>query len=324
MEAITTNIFNQQMTMLSRVSLTTEELNSDNVITVTIGYFLNPQIQSYYQNTIQSIRMLCPNLDEKKRNKATVDDLKKSLPAGIMSGVAADGIGEDNIIERNAVIAFDIDAQDNPAIYDWEAVKAAISRSPFVGYVGLSTSGLGIFGLIPVKNAMKHKEHFDAISTDFANTTFTIMQGQDTEPTILHGINLDKAPSNIASKRFMSFDPKPYYNISAQVYTKTIEPIELITWKYTRQQRNGNFDVESFFKEHHIAYNVRERQGGLQYIVSCPWAHLHSSRSRAESAVFVYPDGRLGYKCMHGHCSDKHWHQFREYYEPDAYTKHAK
>jgi len=324
METTTTNIFNQQMTLLKRVSLTQEEMNSDNMATVSIGYFLNPQIQSYYRNTIQSIRLLCPNLDEKKRNKATVDALKKSLPAGIISGVTADGTSEENIIERNGVIAFDIDAQDNPAIYDWEAAKTVISQSPFVSYVGLSTSGLGVFGLIPVENAMKHKEHFDAICSDFANATFTIMQCQDSEPTILHGLNLDKAPSNIASKRFMSFDPNPYYNTSAQVYTKTVKPIKLITWDFMKHQNNGKFDIEAFFKEHHIDYNVRERRGGQQYIVSCPWAHLHSSRSRAESAVFVYPDGRLGYKCMHSHCSDKHWHQFREYYEPDAYTKYIK
>ena len=323
MEAMTTNIFTKPMTLLRRASLTSDELNDDNIMTMTIGEFLNPQIQGQYRRWIDAIRKLCPNLEEKNRNKYAVNAQKLSLPAGIVSGVAVGGIGEDNITERNGVIAFDIDAQDNPVIYDWEAAKAVVSRSPYVAYVGLSTSGLGIFGLIPVENAMKHKEHFDAICADFANTTFTIMQGQDAEPTILHGINLDKMPSNIASKRFMSFDPKPYYNISAQVYTKTIEPVRLVAWKYMRQTGKGNFDVETFLKEHYIAYNVRERQGGMQYIVNCPWAHLHSSRNRAESAVFVYPDGRLGYKCMHSHCSDKHWHQFREYYEPDAYTKHA-
>ena len=94
METTTTNIFNQQMTLLKRVSLTQEEMNSDNMATVSIGYFLNPQIQSYYRDAIQSIRLLCPNLDEKKRNKAKVDALKKSLPAGIISGVTADGISE--------------------------------------------------------------------------------------------------------------------------------------------------------------------------------------------------------------------------------------
>ena len=321
METTTANIFIRPMTQLSRVTLTQEEQNSDNIKTLTIGEFLNPQYQGLYEGRILSIRALCPNLEEKKRNKDAVDALKKSLPAGIISGVAVDGIGEDNIIERNGVIAFDIDAQDNPALYDWEAVKTVVSKSPYVGYVGLSTSGLGIYGLIPVENAMKHKEHFDAIYSDFANTTFTIMQGQDPEPTILHGINLDKMPSNIASKRFLSFDPTPYYNTSAQVYTKTIEPINLVTWNYMRRYRNGCFDIEAFFKEHNIVYNVRERHGGLQYIVKCPWAHLHSSKSRAESAVCVYPDGRLGYKCMHSHCSDKHWHQFRVYYEPNAYTR---
>ena len=61
---------------------------------------------------------------------------------------------------------------------------------------------------------------------------------------------------------------------------------------------------------------MRERHGGIQYIVTCPWSHLHSSRSKAESAVFEYHDGRPGFKCLHGHCADKHWHEYREFYEP--------
>ena len=247
--------------------------------------------------------------------------LKKSLPAGIISGVAVDGISEQNIVERNSVIAIDVDAKDNPALYDWQAVKAAVSNSPYVAYAGLSVSGLGIFVLFPIDDATKHKQHFDAIVSDFANTTFTIMQNEDTEPTILHGIRLDPAPSNIASKRFVSYDPLPYWNTEAHIYTKTYEPMKLYVRKYTSYNKGKHFDVEAFLKAHGIAYNERNRHGGVQYIVTCPWANQHSSRNKAESAVFVYPDGKPGYKCMHGHCADKHWQQFREFYEPDAYHK---
>lgn len=313
------NIFNRPMTIIRSVMLKPSEQSGDNIETITIGEFLDPQRQYEYKERIEAIRELCPNLVEKEKNKPRVDALKKRLPAGITSGVAVDGIGEDSIVERNSTIAFDIDAKDNPALYDWEAVKTVIGLSPYVSYAGLSSSGLGVWGLIPVADAMKHKEHFNAIVEDFAKTTFTIMQNQDSEPTILHGINLDPAPSNIASKRFMSYDPNPYWNTEAQVYTKVKEPIHLYQGAFT-SNCTGSFDIEAFFKKHNIAYNARERHGGIQYIVTCPWVHLHSSSSKADSAVFVYPDGMLGYKCMHAHCADKHWRQYRLYYEPDAYS----
>lgn len=321
MDKKTTNIFQRRMTRLSRVALSSEEQNDNNIMPQTIGDFLAPQRQYQYIAQIEAIRALCPTLEEKERNHDRIASLKKSLPAGIISGVTVDGISEQSIIERNNVIAIDIDAKDNPALYDWQAVKATVSKSPYVAYAGLSVSGLGIFVLIPIDDGMKHKQHFDAILSDFASTTFTIMQDEDTEPTTLHGIRLDPAPSNIASKRFVSYDPLPYWNTEAHIYTKTYEPMKLYVRKYTSYNKGKHFDVEAFLKAHGIAYNERERHGGVQYIVTCPWANQHSSRNKAESAVFVYPDGKPGYKCMHGHCADKHWQQFREFYEPDAYHK---
>ena len=324
MDKMTTNIFQRQMTWLSKVVLTSDEQNGNNIIPMQIGEFLAPEWQAQYSSNIEAIRKLCPTLEDKKRNHDRIATLKKSLPAGIISGVAVDGISEQNIIKRNSVIAIDIDAKDNPALYDWQAVKNEVSKSPYVAYAGLSVSGLGIYALIPIEDATKHKQHFDAIVSDFANTVFAIMQSQDTEPTILHGIRLDQAPSNIASKRFVSYDSQPYCNANAQVYSKTIEPVKLYERKYTSYRGSGNqFDVEAFLIAHNISYNVRERHGGLQYIVTCPWVELHSSRSKADSAVFVYPNGKPGFKCMHGHCADKHWQEFREFYEPDAYSRRS-
>ena len=316
-----TNIFQRQMTWLRRVTLSLSEQNGNNILSTTIGDFLAPQRQLQYSEQISAIRELCQTLEDKERNHDRIALLKKYLPAGIISGVAVDGIGENNIVARSAVIAIDIDAKDNPALYDWEAVKDAVSKSPFVAYAGLSVSGLGIFVLIPIADPMKHKEHFDAIVDDFNKATFSIKQRGDSEPTLLHGLKLDQAPSNVASKRFVSYDPYPYYNTEAQVYTKTIEPIKLYVRRYTSYGTGSKFDVEAFLHCHNIPFNFRERHGGLQYIVTCPWVELHSSRSKADSAVFVYPDGRPGFKCMHSHCTDKHWQQYREFYEPDAYCQ---
>lgn len=316
---MTNNIFNREMTWLSRVTLKPEEQNGNNIKTMTIGEFIDPKIQAQFRPKIEAIRALCLTLDDKLRNKKQIAELKRELPAGIISGTAEGGIGEQNIVSRNNVVAVDIDAKDNPALYDWEAVKAVLGTSPYIAYAGLSVSGLGVWALISVADGMNHKQHFDAIAADFANTTFTVMQGQDTEPTILHGITIDRAPANIASKRFVSFDPHPYINTNAQIYTKTVKPLNLYDWHPSRVRKGKPFSVEDFLRDHNIPYNARERQGGIQYIVTCPWVELHSSHSRADSAIFICPDGRIGYKCMHAHCADKHWRDYRQYYDPEAY-----
>ena len=326
------------MTWLSRVTLPTADQNGNNVITTTIGNFLSPDYQRQFTVQIEEIRALCPTLKNKQRNEERVKQLKVRLPAGIISGVVEGGIGQDNIVYRNGVISIDIDVKDNPRIHDWEAFKREVERLPFVAYAGLSVSGLGIFALIPILDPEKHKEHFDALVRFFAQWEVRFIQQGDTEATVLDGLVLDPAPSNIASKRFVSYDPEPVWKTEAEVFEDVVEtpprismttsghrPLEprpgLLRRALQRLMSPLNvsdlppLDLEEFFREHAIEYEARPRQGGTQYLVHCPWEHLHSSRSYAESAIFRYPDGRIGYKCLHAHCAEKKWQDYREYYE---------
>ena len=234
--------------------------------------------------------------------------------------------------------ALDDMLKDNPDIHDWEALKRDLASLPFVAYAGISVSGLGVFALIPILDPTKHKEHFDSLDRRFAD----------------YGLKLDRAPQNISSKRFVSYDPAPVWNTEAEVYEQLVEaplnslnPLNSLTplnplnssnplnsLNSSLEPRPGMlkqmlrnlmmplsvndfapFDLEDFLHRHGIEYEARPRQGGTQYIVHCPWAHLHSSHSYADSALFRYPDGRIGYKCLHDHCADRTWHDFREYYE---------
>lgn len=315
----TANIYTRQMTRLENV------FDSNNIQVITIADFCNPRRQYQYAQRIAEIRSYCPDAESKERNKEIVDRLKTSLPAGIISCVA-DGLGESNVIARNGVMAIDIDASKNPAIYDWEAVKTELAKSPYIAYCGLSVSSLGVWGMIPISNPEKHLEHFRAISKDFERQ-FSIWQNGDQEPTILNGIHLDSAPSNIISKRFVSYDPYPYTNVNAKIYERMEElPQPQRTFF---NHTNKEFDVEGWLKAHGIAYNARFRHGGIQYIVKCPNAAQHTTGThKAESAVFLYPDGRPGYKCQHDHCSNIHWQEYRKIYEPNYnpncnYGKHA-
>ena len=36
-----------------------------------------------------------------------------------------------------------------------------------------------------------------------------------------------------------------------------------------------------------------------------------------DAAVFQMPDGKLGFRCLHTSCIDKHWKEFRRHFEPE-------
>ena len=315
MDVQTTNIFTRQMSRLRRVTLQQHEL-ADGILTQTIGGFIDPRMQYRYIRQITEIRSLCSTLEEKERNKKKIAQIKLSLPAGIVSAVVVGGIGKDSVKEKNGVICIDIDAKDNPAITDWQAFKHEIAKSRFIAYAGLSVSGLGVFAMIPIADPERHEEHYEAIVQDFKKATFTFTQEGESEPITLDGVNLDQSCKDISRKRFVSYDPQPYINTAAQVYCKTYVP-PILQPRFMRTYSGPQtWSLRGWLDVHGITYNMRERHGGIQYVVTCPWHELHSSRSRGESVIFEHPNGAVGYKCMHSHCAEKRWIDYREFYEP--------
>lgn len=82
------------------------------------------------------------------------------------------------------------------------------------------------------------------------------------------------------------------------------------------------FDLPTWLNEHGIVY--REKKSGsstLYELESCPWIDSHSDRKKWDSALFVDQQGKITFNCTHSHCNGKTWHDFRLFYEPDAYNK---
>ena len=50
-----------------------------------------------------------------------------------------------NIQYRSGLICVDMDAKENPAISDWNAVKEQLAVIPQIAYCSLSVSGNGLF-----------------------------------------------------------------------------------------------------------------------------------------------------------------------------------
>jgi Protein of unknown function (DUF3631) len=81
---------------------------------------------------------------------------------------------------------------------------------------------------------------------------------------------------------------------------------------------NGVFDVEAFFAKHAITTKHKStlRDGRTMWILAeCPFNADHGART--DTVAFQWPDGRLGFKCQHDSCQEKHWRDFRSHYEPE-------
>ena len=140
-------------------------------------------------------------------DKSERDKLKATLPGITPSGTFTYR-EEKSLIEHSGLLQFDIDGKDHAHIGNYTELKKYISNINNVLYCGLSVSGKGYWGLVPIKHPGKHKSHFRALHKAFEKL----------------GLNIDKAPQNVASLRGYSFDPDGYFNHNAKIFSSLDTP----------------------------------------------------------------------------------------------------
>lgn len=82
----------------------------------------------------------------------------------------------------------------------------------------------------------------------------------------------------------------------------------------------GSFSIDDFISKHGIRVSGETFSGGVRRIrlEECPFDSNHKS---PDSALFVMPNGAVGFKCFHNSCSQYTFKDFRMKYEPDAYSR---
>ena len=55
----------------------------------------------------------------------------------------------------------------------------------------------------------------------------------------------------------------------------------------------------------------RKVKSGYAVGIVCPWADEHSDESNRETEVSYIPGIGNGFKCLHAHCAERHWKEFR-------------
>lgn len=171
---------------------------TDNVGSITtLRIFL---LSDKYKSQIEELRMV---EDKHKRN-----ELKKQLPAVTVSGVFEPTRKRENLINHSGLLCIDIDGQDNRHIANFSNLKEQLAKLDEVLYCGLSASGNGYFAIIPIKYTQYHKEHFKALQNDFNKW----------------GIVIDSNCGDVTRLRCYGYDPEPYINEDAKVYTRIVLP----------------------------------------------------------------------------------------------------
>lgn len=65
-----------------------------------------------------------------------------------------------------------------------------------------------------------------------------------------------------------------------------------------------------------ITETIYKEDGTVIFGVECPWKDAHTTEGGA-AAITIRANGLIGYACVHAHCADKGWKDFRTYYEPE-------
>ena len=160
-----------------------------------------------YAHIVDSIRAI--------DNKEQRDEEKRQLPAITPSG-KFHYKANDQLIRHSGLLQFDLDRQDNQHLENFSDLMEYVKNISNVAYCGLSVSGKGFWGLVPIAYPEKHNAHFDALVNDFRR----------------FGLNCDTKVRPVSSLRVYSCDDKSYFNPYAKVYEKTsIENTDLITIK---------------------------------------------------------------------------------------------
>ena len=155
-----------------------------------------------YQSRVDTIRQTT--------DKAKRDELKATLPAITPSGLFTYRQAASLLPDGHSrLIQFDIDFADNKQIRNYANLKDQLIKLRFVAYCGLSVSGKGYWGLVPIAYPERHGQHFDALRRVFAH----------------YGIKLDDKPRNVASLRGYSYDAEGYFAKEVILFELCDEPL---------------------------------------------------------------------------------------------------
>lgn len=155
----------------------------------SIDEFLDRVKNGYWKEQVELVR----SEESKDRRKV----IKETLPAVTIGGTFSRR-SQDNLENHSGFICIDVDDYTD---------RSKINEDEFTYASLLSVSGTG-FAVICKVDPTKHKESYNFLSEHYFKT---------------YGIVVDEAPKNVASARFVSYDPDLFLNKKAKKSKSKVE-----------------------------------------------------------------------------------------------------
>lgn len=88
----------------------------------------------------------------------------------------------------------------------------------------------------------------------------------------------------------------------------------------TIERDNSHRWLVGWMEKHDIQPHttITDAANSIVTAVDCPWSREHTEDTGIrQSAVIVKMSGQIGYVCMHSHCADRQWKDYRAFYDAD-------
>lgn len=135
------------------------------------------------------------------------------------------------------------------------------------------------------------------------------------------GDNIPQRPHRISQIRKIIGDiEKPYtvddlINVAGDPEPEKAKPRQTYIGGGSKE-----FSLTDFMHKHGIQGREKtHRDYSEMYIVDCPFNAEHGATG--EVHIGQRNSGEVCFQCMHNSCSDRSWKDYREFFEPDAYTR---
>lgn len=154
----------------------------------------------YWKDEVMKCRAV--RNDKKKYNKIRTE----SIPAVTFGGEFTHR-KEKGLNKHSGLICIDIDEEDQGSDFNADECRNRLSKLPFVVFVARSIGGGGVFAVCRVNPCSPddHKMYYDALA-DVVKSKLNIIS------------KVDPQPKNVASLRYISYDPEAYINPNATIF----------------------------------------------------------------------------------------------------------
>ncbi len=250
-----------------------------NPVTISLLTWLRSE---KHRSKLEALRLI---EDKTQRNS-----IKATLPAIIPSGVFTYRREADLVPGGHTrLLQFDIDLADNRNIRNYADLKAQISNLPFVAYCGLSASGKGYWGLVPIAYPERHSQHFDALKRVFAR----------------YKIVIDNKPRNVASLRGYSYDPAPYQPESVELFELADKPVKIQLRPFVSSRFNNSNEGELLNRLLRFVQEAGEGQRHDRLLKASIIAGGYVGAGRMDEQAAIYALDTVAHKWPTFHKSQK-------------------